>query len=92
MRDISLESAGIDRPVTDIPFTDRLGDTDLLARAFERLDVDRRTILVLHHLDHQPVAALASALGVPVGTAKWRLSEARAALQRALIAEGEALR
>ena len=92
VREISLDGARIDRPQTEAPFTDRVDDTDLLARAFERLDADKRTILVLHHLDHQPVDALANALGVPVGTAKWRLSEARAALQRALIAEGEPLR
>jgi RNA polymerase sigma-70 factor (ECF subfamily) len=91
VREISLEGARLDRPATETPFPDRLGDTDLLARAFERLDADKRAILVLHHLDHQPVAALADALGIPVGTAKWRLSEARAALQRALIAEGERL-
>jgi RNA polymerase sigma-70 factor, ECF subfamily len=92
VREISLEGTRLDRPATEPPFPDRLGDTDLLARAFERLDADKRTILVLHHLDHQPVAALADALGVPVGTAKWRLSEARAALQRALVAEGESRR
>jgi len=37
-----------------------------------------------------PLAAIAAALGVPVGTLKWRMSEARAALSRALAAEGEA--
>ena len=71
---------------------DRVGDTDLLARAFERLDADKRSILVLHYLDQDPVARIADALGVPLGTAKWRLSEARAALNRALAAEGEARR
>ncbi|MEP6638281.1 MAG: RNA polymerase sigma factor [Chloroflexota bacterium] len=68
---------------------DQVGDTDLLAHAFERLDVDKRTILVLHYLNHESVAAIANGLGVPVGTAKWRLSEARSALGRALAAEGE---
>ena len=67
-----------------------MGDTDLLAHAFERLDADKRSILVMHYLEHEPVVAIASTLGVPVGTAKWRLSEARAALGRALAAEGEA--
>jgi RNA polymerase sigma factor (sigma-70 family) len=70
--------------------SDQLGDTDVLTHAFDRLDVDKRTILVLHYLNHEPVAAIADALRIPVGTAKWRLSEARAALQRALAAEGEA--
>jgi RNA polymerase sigma-70 factor, ECF subfamily len=65
-----------------------VGDTDLLSRAFDRLDADKRTLLVLHYLNHEPVATIAGALGIPVGTAKWRLSDARVALQRALIAEG----
>jgi DNA-directed RNA polymerase specialized sigma24 family protein len=30
------------------------------------------------------VADIAAMLGVPVGTAKWRLHEARAALERAM--------
>ena len=48
------------------------------------LDADKRSILVLHYLNHEPVAAIANAFRIPVGTAKWRLSEARAALQRRL--------
>jgi len=62
----------------------------VLARAFDRLDVDKRALLVLHYLENEPLAAIAAALGVPVGTLKWRMSEARAALSRALAAEGEA--
>ena len=72
--------------------TDAVGDIDVLARAFARLDADKRSILVLHHLDHEPLASIASTLGIPVGTAKSRLHDARAALERALVAEGEALR
>jgi RNA polymerase sigma-70 factor (ECF subfamily) len=55
-----------------------------LERAFDRLSVDERTILVLHHLDERPVAAIAAVLGIPVGTAKSRLSTARRSLERAL--------
>ena len=88
VREISLDAAAFDKPAADFPLADRIGETDALARAFRRLDTDKRTILVLHYLDHQPVAVLARALAVPIGTAKWRLSDARAALERALIAEG----
>jgi RNA polymerase sigma-70 factor (ECF subfamily) len=89
VREISLDETFDQRePGPTIP--DVVGDTDLLAHAFERLDADKRSILVLHYLDHEPVASIAAAFGVPVGTAKWRLSEARAALHRALAAEGEA--
>jgi RNA polymerase sigma-70 factor (ECF subfamily) len=91
VREISIDST-TDRGDPGPALSDRVGDTDLLARAFERLDAAKRSLLVLHYLDHQPVARIADTLGIPVGTAKWRLSDARAALHRALAAEGEARR
>jgi len=63
---------------------DQFDEVDAVARAFDRLDVDARTLLVLHHLRHEPLARIASSLGVPVGTVKWRLHAARGALQQAL--------
>lgn len=61
-----------------------IDDADAVARAFERLRPEARTLLVLHHLRHEPLARIAETLGVPVGTVKWRLHAARAALERAL--------
>lgn len=61
-----------------------------LERAFDRLSVEDRTLLVLHHLDGRSVASIAEVLGVPAGTAKSRLFAARRALDRAL--EREAAR
>ena len=58
-----------------------------LTTAFERLSVDHRHLLVMHHLHRVPVADLARELGIPEGTAKWRLHAARAALTRALEAD-----
>jgi RNA polymerase sigma factor (sigma-70 family) len=55
-----------------------------LQKAFGRLDVDARAILVLHHLDGWPLAEIAAVLNVPIGTAKSRLHAARRALERAL--------
>lgn len=52
--------------------------------AFERLKVEQRHLLVLHHLHHLPVAAIARQLAIPTGTVKWRLHQARRALERAL--------
>jgi len=89
VREISIDDS-FDRHVPGPELPDQVGDTDLLAHAFDRLDADKRSILVLHYLEHEPVASIATALGIPLGTAKWRLSEARAALGRALAAEGEA--
>ena len=71
--------------------TDDLADgvaaNERLGRAFERLTVDQRTLLVLYHLHHYPVAEVARLVGRPEGTVKRRLSEARTALQRELEVE-----
>jgi RNA polymerase sigma-70 factor (ECF subfamily) len=48
--------------------------------AFNRLSVDQRAILVLHHLHGYGVREIATWLGIPSGTVKWRLSRARKAL------------
>jgi RNA polymerase sigma factor (sigma-70 family) len=63
---------------------DDIGDRIALERAFDRLDADVRTILVLHHLDGRGLAEIAAVFGIPVGTAKSRLFAARRALERAL--------
>jgi RNA polymerase sigma factor (sigma-70 family) len=60
---------------------------DAVERAFQRLPVAERSILVLHHLQHLPVSDIAVGLDIPVGTAKSRLFAARKALERALEAE-----
>ena len=57
---------------------------DLLERAFESLDRDDRTLIVLHHLEDWPVTEIAEVVGMPVGTVKWRLHEARKVLHGAL--------
>jgi RNA polymerase sigma-70 factor (ECF subfamily) len=69
-------------PITDDP--GQLGEMDAIGRAFDRLSADARAILVLHHLRHEPVTAIAVTLGIPTGTVKSRLHSARADLQRAL--------
>jgi RNA polymerase sigma-70 factor (ECF subfamily) len=66
------------------PALDWVDSSDALARAIDRLSVDQRTILALHHLEERPVTQIAAVLGIPVGTAKWRLHAARQALGRAL--------
>jgi RNA polymerase sigma-70 factor, ECF subfamily len=53
-------------------------------RAFDRLTVDQRALLVAHHLDGVGLADLAVRLGVPEGTVKSRLHTARVALDKAL--------
>ena len=67
---------------------DRIEVLDLLEGAFQTLDPDDRAMVVMHHLEGRPLAEIAEALHMPVGTVKWRLHEARQALQRALEAVG----
>lgn len=83
-REIALDGA------LDLQSEDSVGgaaDMEAIRTAFERLTVDHRHLLVMHHLHRVPVADLARELGIPDGTAKWRLHAARAALTRALEAD-----
>jgi RNA polymerase sigma-70 factor (ECF subfamily) len=57
--------------------------------AFDRLNVDQRALLVLHHLHGYGVNVIAAWLGVPSGTVKWRLSRARKALAAELGEAGD---
>lgn len=65
---------------TDSPTSDKPQMSADFDRAFNRLSVDQRTILVLHHLHGYGVREIAAWLGIPSGTVKWRLSRARGAL------------
>ena len=56
------------------------GSRVALLAALDRLPLDQRRALVLHHLCDLPVAAVAAEVGAPVGTVKARLSRGRAAL------------
>lgn len=85
VRELAIDAAeaGGELPSTAGP-ADAVADRMALERAFERLDADVRTILVLHHLEGRGVGEVAIVLGIPSGTAKSRLFAARRALERAL--------
>ena len=53
-------------------------------RAFERLSIEDRSILALHHADDLGLDEIAAVLGIPTGTVKSRLLRARRALERSL--------
>lgn len=53
------------------------GDRIDVQAALDRLSVEHRAVLVLHHGLAMPVERVAELLGVPVGTVKSRLSRAR---------------
>jgi RNA polymerase sigma-70 factor (ECF subfamily) len=69
------------------PATDSVSETDLIRRAFERLDADVRALLVLHYVEERPLAEIGRITGSPLGTVKWRLHNARRALEKALEVE-----
>ena len=62
-------------------------DAATLDVAMRQLPVEQRSLLVLHHLEGQPITVLADSLEIPVGTVKSRLHTARQALQAAIDAE-----
>lgn len=76
-----LAASADGRPEGDI------AEREAFDRAFDSLRADARAILVLHHLEERPIAAIATALGVPTGTVKSRLFAARRELERALLRE-----
>jgi RNA polymerase sigma-70 factor, ECF subfamily len=62
-------------------------DRDQLERGFQRLSIDHRAVVVLHHylgLSHDGVA---ESLGIPVGTVRSRLHNAMRAMRAALDAD-----
>jgi len=74
----------------DIARPDELGavlDRDQLERAFRRLTLDQRTVLVLrHYLDLAP-ETVADTLGLPVGTVHSRVHRALEAMRASLEAD-----
>jgi RNA polymerase sigma-70 factor (ECF subfamily) len=66
---------------------DAIAHRDQLERAFARMSVDHRAVVVLHRLRGMPLEQVAEILDVPVGTVKSRLSRAMEGLRAALEAD-----
>jgi RNA polymerase sigma-70 factor (ECF subfamily) len=81
VRRLDMDSASISD--TEDSFADR----DMLQRAFDRLPVEQRAVLVLQYYLDLDQAEIAQTLGIPVGTVKSRASHARSALRAALEAD-----
>ena len=64
-----------------------VNDHDQLERAFRRLTVEQRAVLVFHHYLGLPLSEVAERLAIPVGTAKSRLFHATAAMRASLEAD-----
>jgi RNA polymerase sigma-70 factor, ECF subfamily len=85
---IPIDDVAADR-MDETASVERLVDVEALHRALDTLSFQERAILALRYLEDRPLASVAAILEIPVGTAKWRLSEARASLRRAMAAAGE---
>jgi RNA polymerase sigma factor (sigma-70 family) len=66
-------------------------DRDLLERAFRRLTIQQRAVLVFHHYLGLSIAEVAARTGLPVGTAKSRLHHASRALKASIDADSRAI-
>ncbi len=64
-----------------------INDRDQLDRAFRRLTLEQRSVLVFHHYVGLPLPEVADRLGIPVGTAMSRLHHATSALRASLEAD-----
>jgi len=67
-----------------------IAQRDELERGFLHLSTEHRAVLVLHYYVGMPMPALASTLGIPLGTAQSRLGRALAALRAAIGPDAEA--
>jgi RNA polymerase sigma-70 factor (ECF subfamily) len=65
-------------------------DRDLLERAFRRLTVQQRAVLVFHHYLGLSISEVAARTGLPLGTAKSRLFHATRALRASIEADSRA--
>lgn len=67
-----------------------LADRDQLERAFQRLPVEHRTVLVMQHYLGLTLEQIAERLEIPVGTARSRSHYAKQSLRAALEADARA--
>jgi RNA polymerase sigma-70 factor (ECF subfamily) len=83
----------VDVPSFDLRATGDLAsavvDRDQLDRALLELTPDRRALVVMHLYLGMPLPEVASELGIPLGTAKSRLSRALAGLRSSFAVQAE---
>jgi RNA polymerase sigma-70 factor (ECF subfamily) len=67
--------------------TNLVVDRDQLERAFRRLSIEHRAVVVLHFYLDMPLDAVAQALGIAPGTARSRLHHAMRGMRAAIDAD-----
>ncbi len=82
----NLRLLSVDEPMV-VDGTSSVVDRDQLERAFRRLSLNHRTVVVLHHYLDLPLERVADIVGVPLGTVGSRLHYATRELRSALVAD-----
>jgi len=78
----------VDEPMA-VDGTSAVVDRDQLERAFRRLSINHRTVVVLHHYLDLPLDRVADIVGAPLGTVGSRLHYATRQLRTALIDDAQ---
>src|SRR6187455_3168687 len=78
----------VDEPMV-VDGTGPVVDRDALERAFRRLSINHRTVVVLHHYLDLPLDRVADIVGAPLGTVGSRLHYATRQLRTALIDDAQ---
>src|SRR6188508_1492902 len=78
----------VDEPMV-VDGTSAVVDRDQLERAFRRLSMNHRTVVVLHHYLDLPLERVADIVGVPLGTVGSRMHYATRQLRSALVADAQ---
>jgi RNA polymerase sigma-70 factor (ECF subfamily) len=82
--EVALESGGV-RPIDGE--VANLDERDRIERAFRRLPLEQRAVLVLQHHMAMTHPEIAEALGLPLGTVKSRIRYATSAMRASLEAD-----
>jgi len=82
----TMQIVPVDRP-DDAGSLSSIVDRDELERAFRRLSINHRAVVVLHHYLDLPLDAVAETLGLPVGTVQSRLHYAMRGMRAAIEAD-----
>ncbi len=83
----AIETEIAEAPTPDADPALGLADRDELERGFRRLDLDQRTVIVLHYYLGLSLDEAAETLGIPPGTVRSRLHRATRAMRAALDAD-----
>ena len=63
----------------------QVAERDRLGRELDRLDIDRRVVIVLHFYLDLPLTEVAEILDIPTGTAKSRLHRGLATMRKSML-------